>query len=120
MHHGDDEYRGRLISGEQTVGEAANQEASESLGESVTQRRMRSNHGYELQTETVGLGLVELPGSDKLCFSVRMKTDAFHRSVDRAFRKTASARLPFTVPERSSSRRRSASATQSFSASGSI
>ena len=90
------------------------------LGVSCDRSRSAANLEDKFQAETVSLGLVELSGGDKLCFSVRMESDAFHRSLDRAFLKTLSAGLLVTVPERSSSSRRSASSTQSFSASGSV
>ena len=127
MHHRNDEKRIRLDAVQKAVREATDQTAAEAIRKSVTDLGMSSNPscsiadlGYKFQTETLGLSLVELSGCDKLGFGVRMEADAFHRSADRALRKTVSADLLFTVPERSSSSRRSASSPQSFSASGSV
>ena len=46
-----------------------------------------------------------------------MELDASHRSVERALSRTPSARMPATLPDSSSSSRRSASAIQACSAS---
>ena len=58
-------------------------------------------------------------GSNKFRLSFRVELDAPHRIEERALRNTSSAGTPATFPERSSSRRRSASSSQRHSLSGS-
>jgi len=109
------------------IGKAANKKTAQALGESTADLGVSRDDscsathlGDEFQTEPSGMGLVKLGGSDKLCFSVQMETDAPHRSFDLAFRKTLSAGRLSTVPARSSSSLRSASSAQSCSAPGSF
>src|SRR5260370_12108081 len=83
-------------------------------------RQDRPGEVQRMADRAWGLSLVKLAGGDQFRFSVRVETDALHRSADRAFRKTLAAGRPLTAAARSSSSRRSASSAQSPSALGSV
>jgi hypothetical protein len=88
--------------------------------ESTTKRRARQwelrsslvgalNGRDEIEAEAFGLAIVEPRGGNELVLGVRMKLNASHRSVERAFLTTLSAGIAATLPDLSSRRRRSAS-----------
>ena len=74
----------------------------------------------EIETQPFRLPLVELGGRDKLVLCLWMKLNASHRSAERAFLMTLVAGILTTPPDFSSPSRRSASSSQSFSASISL
>jgi hypothetical protein len=101
MHHCDDEDCRRLGPIEKTVGKSTNENATETPGEPMTDLRVSrdgpcnaSHFSEEFQSEPRGLSLVKLAGGDQFRFSVRVETDALHRSADRAFRKTLAVGRP--------------------------
>ncbi len=91
---------------------------SPSTGRKLEQPLVRAVTGEdEVEAESSGLALVELRCRNELVLCFGIKFNASHRSVERAFLMTFSAGSPATFPDFSSPRRRSASASQSFSAS---
>src|SRR6266849_5788970 len=92
-----------------------------------TRRRRRLEQSFvrllnrhdEVEPKPLRLALVELGCGNELVLRSRMKLNTSHRSMERAFLITFSAGIPATFPDLSSPSRRSASRSQSFSASGS-
>ena len=82
--------------------------------------KCRALHEFdEIDAQVLGFLLEALRGADQLRLSFGMEFEAPHRSAERALRKTSSAGMAATLPERSSSSRRSASSSHRRSLSGS-
>jgi hypothetical protein len=83
-----------------------------------TQPSARALNGEdEIEAKPFSLAVVELGCRNELVLCLRMKLDAPHRSAERAFLMTFAAGIPTALPDLSSPSQRSASSSQSFSAS---
>jgi len=127
VRHGHDENSLRLDAIEQPVGKPWNEHPPEPMTKGATALRVFENppigalnRGDEIESEVLRLVLVVSSGREEFRLGLWMELDASHRSVERAFSKTWSAGTPDTFPDSSSSSLRSASCSQSFSASGSV
>jgi len=114
----------RLDTIQEAVGKLRNQKAPEPAakrragGRKLEQSFVRAlNREEEVQPEPTRLALVELRCRNELVLCLGMKLNASHRSVERAFLITFSAGIPTAFPDLSWPRRRSASSSQSCSAS---
>lgn len=126
VHHRHDVDPLGLNAIQEPVGKLWKQNTSESAakwsagGGKFKQSLVRAlNREDEIEPEPVGFALVELGCRNELVLCLGMKFNASHRSVARAFLMTVPARTPVTFPDSSSPSRRSASSSQSFSASAS-
>jgi hypothetical protein len=106
VHDRDDIDALRLDAIQEAVRELRNKKTPES----TTKRRARRwelrqslvgalNCRDEVEAEAFGLALVELSGGNELVPGVRMKLNASHRSVERAFLTTFAAGIPATLPD---------------------
>ena len=126
MHDRDDIDALGLDAIQETIGELGDQNPPEppakrrARGRELVKAFIRVlNCEDEIEPEAFRLALVELGCRYELLLGFRMKLNASHRSEERDFLITFSAEIPATLPDLSSSNRRSASSRQSFSASAS-
>src|SRR3990172_459836 len=127
MHDRDDVGAIGLDSIQQAVWELRDQNTPEpatkrcASGRGFQQTFVRALDGEgEVASEPVPLVLVEPGSRSELVLRLGMKLNASHRSAARTFLITRSAGIAATFPDLSSASRRSASASQSRSASTSI
>lgn len=127
MCYGHDEYSLRVDVIEEAVRKPWNEYPTKPAAEGATALWVFENplicplnRGDEIEAEALCLILVVSRRRDEFSFGLGMELDACHRSAERAFSKTLSAETPDTLPDSSSSSLRSASSSQSFSASGSV
>src|ERR671924_79430 len=126
VHDSDDVNAIRLDAIQETIRKLWDKEAPDPPTQRCAGRRRFGesfvrflNGGDEVESEALCFALLELSGGNELGLRFGMKLNAPHRSVERAFLTTFSAGIPAIFPDLSSSRRRSASCSHSFSTSAS-